>query len=293
MKTKASSNSLVGRYYQLTKPGIIYGNVLTGTGGFLLAAKWHIDVALLMSTLVGMALVIGGACVFNNYIDRGIDQKMARTQKRALAAGVIPGRHALIFASVLTIVGLALLLFGSLPLVALIGLIGFIDYVILYGWSKRKSTLGTVIGSISGSAPVLAGYVAARGHIDLGGWLVFLIMVFWQMPHFFGIALYRQKDYAAAGIPVLPVKKGAFATKVQILLYVVGFILSSIALSVFKYAGYSFAVVLGVLGVIWFVRGVQGFKVDNDEIWGKKMFLFSLIIVLVFSVMLPLSVLLP
>jgi heme o synthase len=97
------------QYYTLTKPGIIYGNVMTAAGAFLLASKGHVDVWLGIATLVGIGLIIGSACVFNNYTDRDIDKKMARTKKRALAHGDIPTLHALVYGAVLGVIGFGLL----------------------------------------------------------------------------------------------------------------------------------------------------------------------------------------
>jgi len=195
-------------YYRLTKPGIIYGNLLTAAAGFLFASKWHIVPGLFAATLAGTSLVIAAACVYNNYIDRNIDKRMARTKKRALVQGTISGKHALIFATMLGVLGFALLLAYTNTLVTVIGVIAFIDYVVLYGISKRRSVYGTIVGSISGAAPIVAGYVAVTNQFDLGALLLFFILVYWQMPHFYGIAMYRFDDYKAAGIPVLPVQKG-------------------------------------------------------------------------------------
>ncbi len=123
--------TLLKTYYNLTKPGIIYGNLLTATGGFLLASKGHINFWLLMATLAGISLVIASACVINNYIDRDIDKLMARTKKRALASGEIINRNALVYAAVLGALGFFILLKHTNNLTAIIGLIGYIDYIIL------------------------------------------------------------------------------------------------------------------------------------------------------------------
>ncbi|HKR81911.1 MAG TPA: heme o synthase [Candidatus Saccharimonadales bacterium] len=271
-------------YYRLTKPGIIYGNALTATAGFLFAAKWHVHFWLLLATITGMCLVIAAACVFNNCIDRDIDKSMARTKKRALVTGAVSLRNALMFGVVLLAAGFTTLVLFTNKLVLLIGIGAFLDYVVLYGWSKRRSVWGTVVGSISGAAPVAAGYIAVTDRIDMAAALLFLILVLWQMPHFYAIAMYRLEDYKAAQIPVLPAVRGLHATKVQILCYIAGFMAAVAALTLFGYAGYSFLVAMGALGAAWLWKGVRGFRAANDTAWGRSMFLFSLIIVLALSV---------
>src|SRR5476649_1640735 len=124
------------RYYQLAKPGIVYGNLMTVAAGFLLASKWHVKFGLLAATLIGMGLVMASACVFNNYIDREIDKKMARTKKRALVTKVISGRKALIYASALGVVGFLTLGLGSTWLVFSLALGALVFYVVIYGYAK-------------------------------------------------------------------------------------------------------------------------------------------------------------
>ncbi len=137
-------------YYNLMKPGIIYGNLLTTIGGFLFASKDHIDISLLIFTLLGTSLIIGSACVFNNYIDRDIDVKMDRTKKRALVSGIIKPLQALVFGAVIGLVGLAILIVHTNGLVVLIGSLAFLIYVVFYGISKRRSVHGTLVGSLAG-----------------------------------------------------------------------------------------------------------------------------------------------
>ena len=284
---------MIKTYYALTKPGIIYGNVLTATAGFLLASKGHINGWLLLATVAGTSLVIASACVFNNYIDRGIDAKMARTSKRALVEGTVRGRNAIIYASLLSVAGFTLLIAYTNLLVVVIGLAALFDYVVLYGLAKRRSVHGTLVGSIAGAAPVVAGYCAVTGRIDAGALILFLILASWQMPHFYAIAMYRFDDYKAAGLPVLPVKSGMRATKIQIMLYISAFITANALLSVFGYTGYTYLVIMALLAIIWLRKGAQGFKKINDKLWGRQMFLFSLIIILSLSVTLSASPLLP
>jgi heme o synthase len=288
-----ASSSLFKTYYALTKPGIIYGNALTAAGGFLLASKWHVDFLLFVSLLVGTSLVIASGCVFNNYIDRGIDQKMARTKRRAIVRGIVSGRHAITYAVALGAVGFTILALYVNALVVLIGLIGLVDYVILYGYSKRHSVYGTIVGSISGATPVVAGYCAVTDRFDLGALILLLILVLWQMPHFYAIAMYRLDDYTAASLPVLPVKKGMYITKLNILLYIVAFTMAVAALTFYAYAGVTYLVVMLLLGFTWLWMGVRGFKAPDDKRWARKMFFFSLIVILVLSVMLAVGSVLP
>lgn len=274
----------------LTKPRIILGNVITTAGGFALASKGKIDFTLFFITLLGLSLIIASACVFNNYIDRFTDQKMARTKNRALASGLISIKSAIVWAVFLGICGASALLYWTNLLTLGVALFGFFGYVILYSLSKYHSIHGTLIGSISGAVPPVVGYTAVSNHLDLGAFLFFALMVLWQMPHFFAIALYRLNDYAAAEIPVLPVKKGAEQTKKQMFIYIIAFVLSASLLTVFGYTGkiYLFAVLF--LGLLWLVLSGFGFRSSNIEMWGKRMFLFSLLVIIGICFSIPFSV---
>jgi len=276
---------LIKSYYYLAKPGIIYGNLITAAAGFLLASQTNVDWYLFLALLGGTALVIGSACAFNNYIDRGVDSKMARTKKRALVSGNIHPRAALVYASVLGIAGFLCLLVFTNTLATIVELVAFIFYVIIYGWAKRNTSFSTLIGTIPGAAPPVAGYVAVTNNFDGGALILFFILVFWQLPHFYGIALYRFKDYKAAGLPVMSVSKGFLSTKIQTLVYILAFMVTVAALWYFNYAGYTYLIVVELLALAWLVKGIQGFDNQKTANWGKKIFLFSLIVNVGMSVM--------
>lgn len=278
-------------YYQLTKPGIIYGNLLTSFAGFFLASAGAVHLLLLVTTLVGISLVIAAACVFNNIIDQGIDTKMQRTQKRALVTGRISKKAALLYGAALGIIGFLVLVIMVNTVTFLLGIIAMLVYVVLYGWGKRKSVHGTLIGSISGALPPVAGYTAVRGSFDSGALLLFLILTLWQMPHFYAIATYRLQEYKKAGIPVLPVVKGIFATKIQILVYAIAFLIPLVALTYFGYTGWVYLVVMLSLGIFWVWKGVWGFWAKDASTWARKMFFLSLIIITAFSIIIPVDVL--
>ncbi len=280
-------------YYQLAKPGIIYGNSLSVIAGFFLASQGDLSLKTFASVLLGAALVMGSGCVFNNYIDRGIDKKMARTKKRALVTQAIPVQHALIYATVLGLLGFLFLALGTNLLTVGVGAVGLFTYVVVYGIAKRTTVHGTIIGSIAGAIPPVSGYTAVTGSLDSGAWLLFLILTCWQMPHFYAIATYRREDYAAAGIPVLPVKKGIKQTKVQIVLYTLAFIIAASLLFFFDYVGYVYLIVMLAVGLWWLRLGIHGFQALDANKWARKVFGSSLIVLLVFCSVTSLDAWLP
>ena len=280
---------LVRSYYYLTKPGIIRGNLITAAAGFLLASQHHIAVGLLLATVTGLGLVIAAACVSNNILDRGLDKKMSRTAKRALVSGQISVRSALVYAVVLLGIGCGLLGFYTNLLALSLALLGFVAYVAVYGYYKRRSTLGTAVGSISGAIPPVVGYVAVSNRVDTAAIILFIILVCWQMPHFFAIAMYRLRDYTAAELPVLPVKKGLLATKIQCLIYITGYGLASFALFLQGYTGIAYAVVMTIVSISWLAIAVRGFYVQDTEAWARKLFFTSLIAITLQSLLIGLN----
>jgi heme o synthase len=282
-------------YYQLAKPGIVYGNALSAIGGFLLAVGLERQISLSagLGMLVGTSLVMAAGCVYNNFLDQGIDQKMARTKKRALVSGDISGRSALTYATVLGIIGFVILALLTNWLTVILGVIALVDYVILYGITKRRTIHGTAVGSISGSLPAVGGYTAMSGQLDVPALLLFLILACWQMPHFYAIAMFRFKDYAAAGLPVWPVKKGMRSTKIQILGYVAAFTIVGVLLTILGYTGYVYAGCIAALGIVWFWKGLKGFSSADDTKWAKGMFFYSLLVVMALPVLLAIGPWLP
>ena len=277
-------------YLSLTKPGIIFGNIITAIGGFFLASKGQIDIVLLLAMIVGLSLIIASACVFNNIIDRDIDVKMARTKNRALVTHRVFTRNAILYAIVLGMVGIFILLFLTNLLTLCISLIGFFFYVVVYGIGKRRTVYGTVIGSISGAVPPVVGYCAVSNQFDLGALLLFVILVLWQMPHFYAIAIFRSTDYAAASIPVLPLKKGMHETKIQMIVYIIAFIIATMLLTVFGITGSAYLIIALLLGLWWLFVGVKGFSTTDDKKWARKMFRTSLIVLTLLCVMLSVDV---
>jgi heme o synthase len=284
----------IKRYYSLTKPGVLYGNALTVAAGYFLAARGDINFGLFFAVFIGSSLIIASACVINNYLDQDIDAIMERTKKRALVSGQIKGYRAVLFSITLGILGLVILTLYTNLLVVVLGIIGFVTYVVFYGMlSKRLSIHGTLVGSISGAIPILAGYCAVSGSLDVGAILVFIILFAWQFPEFYSIAIYRFKEYQAAKIPVLPVVKGLRRTKIEIFIYTVIFVISSLLLTFYGYTGIIYLVVMAAFGAYWLWLAYQGFSVENSDRWARKMFGFSMIIILALCVMLSVGPVLP
>lgn len=284
------------KYYSLAKPGVLYGNVITGVAGFLLAAGYFrtFPVVLFFATIVGMTLVIASACALNNVFDRDIDAMMERTKTRAVPHGDIPVRNATIFALVLGLIGLAILVLWTNWYVVGVGIFGYVVYVWLYGaFSKRKSIHGTLVGSISGAMPITAGYLAVSDRIDAAAILVFLALFFWQFPEFYSIAIYRRKEYAAAGVPVMSVIKGVPSTVRQIGIYTVLYVASTLLLTLLGYTGWIYFVAMLALGLYWIRLYHDRQKLADTDAWARRMFHFSLIALLALSAALSVGALLP
>jgi protoheme IX farnesyltransferase len=281
---------MIKKFIYLTKPGIIFGNLVSVLGGFFLAAQGNIDLWLLLVVLVGTSLVVASGCVVNNIIDQDIDQKMERTKNRALVKKTISNNIAFFYAAVLGFLGFAALYIWTNLLAVAFAAIGFIVYAGWYSlYLKRHSVHQTIIGSISGACPPVIGYCAARNGIDAGALILFILFCFWQMPHSFGIAIYRLQDYTAANIPILPVKKGIKPTKIQSVIYILLFSVAGIALYAFDYVGIIYLVIFIALCLYWLSLAIKGFQAKNDQLWAKKFFLFSVILISIFSLTISLD----
>ncbi len=266
------------KFFELTKPGIIFGNAVTVSGGFFLGSRAHFDFWTFLGTLIGMSFVVACGCVFNNIIDRDIDPLMQRTQNRPLVKGSITLTQAWIYAIILGLIGFSVFYFTTNLLALGVAAIGWFFYVVVYSlfW-KRRSTLGTTIGGIAGAVPPVVGYCAATHQFNLAAVILFAILFFWQMPHFYAISIYRLKDFAAAGLPILPLQKSISYTKICILLYIMAFTMVAILPTLFGYIGWLYFSTALLLGLIWLGLGIKGLKTQEDHSWARKMFLFSIL----------------
>ncbi len=280
----------IASFIQITKPGIIFGNLLSVAGGFFLASRGDIDLGLLLATLLGTSLVVGSACVFNNCIDRDIDVKMARTRRRALVQGVISVRVALAYGVVLGGAGFALLYRLANPLAALFALIGFVVYVGLYSLClKRTSVHGTLVGSLSGAMPPVIGYCAVSQTFDWAALILLVMFSLWQMPHSYAIAIFRFKDYLAASLPVLPVARGMAVTRQHIVLYILAFVIATLMLTLIGYTGMAYLAVAVVMGLYWLHMAWTGPRAKDPRQWARRVFMFSIVTISALSLMMSLD----
>lgn len=271
-------------YYMLTKPGIIMGNVITMAAGFALASQGRFDYLLFLETLLGLGFVIASAGVFNSYLDRAADAKMSRTKDRPLVKGTISSQSALLFATLLGLIGVSILGVFTNLLTVFVAFTGFFVYLVLYAFWKYRSFYGTLVGSVAGAVPPVVGYCAVSNRFDMGAFILFMILLLWQMPHFFAIAIYHIKDYSAASIPVLPIQRGVPATKVQMLFYIVAFTGTAFMLTFLGYTGSVYLIITALLGISWFTLCAFGFNSSNDIQWARKMFIYSLVVIMTLCV---------
>jgi heme o synthase len=196
---------VVRDYLELSKSRIVLMVLITTAAGFLFASH-TVDPLLMLHTLVGTALVAAGTNALNQYVERDHDGRMHRTRMRPLPAGRITPRAALLFSSAIAIVGTIYLGLAVNWLTAALGAFTLTSYIFVYTPLKRVSSICTLIGAIPGAVPPLMGWAAATNELSLGGWILFGILFFWQLPHFMAISWMYREDYARGGFAMLSVR---------------------------------------------------------------------------------------
>jgi len=263
----------------IMKMGIVTSNLITTFTGLWLALEFteqsfFDNIFKVAAVLLGSGFVIAGGCALNNYIDRDIDQLMARTKDRPSATGKLSGRQILWSGIILSGIGTILLLQASI-MAAVFGLLGLFFYVIIYTmWLKRTHSINTIIGGISGAIPPVIGWAAIDPSMtSIIPWLMFLVLFLWQPPHFLALAMKRADEYRRAGIPMLPVVAGFSLTKRQMIVYVTMLLPASLLL---YELGPIYLTIAVILGLGWLGIGISGFFTKDIMKWSKMMFVFSL-----------------
>lgn len=264
------------------KIGIVNSNLFAVFTGYWLALyftenSFMANLQVFFFTMFGSTLVLIGASVLNNWYDSDIDEVMKRTKDRPTVTGKISLSNTLLLGISSTVFGLVLLYLTTVT-AAIIAFIGWFTYVVLYTiWSKRRYTLNTEIGCISGAVPPLIGWAAIEPSLfHIVPMTLFLILFIWQTPHFLALAMKNCKQYRAARIPMLPVVHGFDFTKRQIIVYIacllpLPFFLGGL--------GNTFLVIATTLNVFWLLIGIRGIFQDNEKKvlkWANNVFLYSL-----------------
>lgn len=222
--------AVVGAYVALTKPRIVELLLVTTVPAMMLADGGMPSLWLVAVVLVGGSLAAGAASVLNCYIDRDIDQLMRRTKRRPLPAHTVAPRNALVFGLVLAVISVALMAATTNWLAAGLTLAAIAYYDLVYTlWLKRTTAANTFWGGACGAAPVLIGWAAVTGSLAPAAWGLFAVVFFWQMPHFYALAIKYKADYARAGIPMLPVVASVRRVNAEIIVFSWLTLLSSLA----------------------------------------------------------------
>jgi heme o synthase len=242
-------------YYEMCKPRVVMLMILTAMVGMFLAVPGMVPLDILILGNLGIALVASSGAVVNHLIDHKVDAMMRRTVNRPVAQGRVAPRQAAWFATVIGVLGMAIMLTWVNPLSAWLTLASFIGYAFIYtGYLKRATPQNIVIGGLSGAMPPLLGWSAVTGTIEPGALILVLIIFAWTPPHFWALAIFRKDEYAKTGIPMLPVTHGEHLTKVHIILYTVILLLVSIMPWLIGMSGLLYllaAVILGLGFLVW------------------------------------------
>ncbi|WP_432359941.1 heme o synthase [Sporosarcina sp. UB5] len=274
---KEQSGTLVADLKSLFKGPVLIANALPVFVGFWLALHFTggsllANSKLFWLSMIGSTVLIGGALVLNNWYDVDIDTVMERTQQRPTVTGNFSLKIVLGIGILLSVIGQVMLLFTTVE-AAIYGFVGWFTYVIMYTmWTKRKYTLNTVIGSISGAVTPMIGWAAIAPSWHIVPIMLFIILFIWQMPHTFAIAMRKYNEYKAANVAMLPVVRGFKMTKRQMFVYIacllpLPFYLGSL--------GMVFIVLATLLNIGYLIVSIRGFFTKDDDRWAYVMFIYS------------------
>jgi heme o synthase len=267
-------------YLVLTKPRIMSLLLFTTLASVLIAVRQHplpVEdlLRVLFATLAGGALASGGAAVLNCYIDRDIDDVMARTKRRAIPAGLLTPRQVLNFGLSLSFLSIVVLALFTTLLAAALALLGNLFYVGVYtAWLKRRTTQNIVIGGVAGAIPPLVGWAAVTGSLALPALLLFVIVTYWTPAHFWSLALLVRGEYSRAGVPMLPAVTNEEHASWQILVYTLLVVIASLLLFTVHAMGALYLFCAIVLGA-GFVRHALRLRARRTAAQARRTFMYS------------------
>lgn len=263
------SDTLIARwpdFLELTKPRVVALMLITALIGMCMAVPGFVPWEPLILGNLGIGLCAGAAAAINHVVDERIDQKMSRTTNRPVATGRVSQSEALIFAALLALLGAALLAWTINVLTAVLTVASLVGYAFIYTmFLKRATPQNIVIGGLAGAAPPLLGWTAVTGEIHAHGLLLVLIIFAWTPPHFWALAIHRKEEYAAVGVPMLPVTHGNRFTALHILLYTILMFLITLLPFATMLSGWIYLVSAVVLGVIFLYWSIEILREKNPK----------------------------
>ncbi len=273
----ADTRSRATDFLALTKPRLNALVVLTAGVGYLLGASAGFSFVTLLHTVVGSALVAGGAAALNQVTERDIDQVMERTRRRPMPAGRIRPGEAVAFALLLTTCGIAQLALGTNAIATLVAVATLVSYIGIYTPLKRRTPWATLVGAVPGALPVVIGWSAAQGSVGPVGWTLFGIVFLWQLPHFHALAWMYRDDFRRAQLPLLAVIEPDGRRNARHALgYAVALLPVSLLPSVVGLAGRSYSGAAIGLGVAFIVLAFR-FAVSQSRERARALFFGSLV----------------
>ncbi len=274
--TRRSTGAVIRDYVTLTKPKIISLLLVTAAGGMFLAAQGVPSLTMLAWVWIGGALASGGANAINHQLDRDIDREMHRTQSRPVAGERVDPRYALAFGIGLNVAAFVLLATLVNVLAAGLTLLATLVYVFVYTlWLKRTTPNNIVIGGAAGAIPPMVGWAAVTGTVDLPAVFLFAIVFFWTPPHFWALSLLIEKDYARAGVPMLPVVSSRQQTTLHIFLYSIALTGLTLMFGLLPDVGTIYVVSAAVLGAPFIWLALRLWRLDARG-RAKVTYLYSL-----------------
>ncbi len=253
-------------FLELTKPRVVALMLITAVIGMCMAVPGFVPWQPLVLGNIGIAFCAGAAAAINHVVDERIDQKMSRTTNRPVAQGRVSQSEAIVFATLLAILGTALLATTVNVLTAVLTVASLVGYAFIYTmFLKRATPQNIVIGGLAGAAPPLLGWTAVTGEIHAHGLLLVLIIFAWTPPHFWALAIHRKEEYAAVGIPMLPVTHGNRFTALHILLYTILMFLITLLPYITLLSGWMYAVAATLLGLRFLYWSIEILREKNPD----------------------------
>ena len=268
--------ALAAEFYELTKPRVVMLIVFTAVVGMFLSTPGMVPWSVLLYATVGIGLAAGSAASINHLLDQKADAVMARTRARPLPTGSLTSRQALSFALLLGVASMLLLVVKVNLLTAALTFLSLIGYAVIYTvFLKHATPQNIVIGGAAGAAPPVLGWAAVTGEVSGDALLLFLIIFVWTPPHFWALALYRQKEYAKVGIPMLPITHGPEFTRLHILLYTI--MLTAVTIMPFatKMSGWFYLIGVVLLDAMFLNYAWKLYRQYSDDL-ARRAFVYSI-----------------